>query len=129
MDESFNAGWVSLLHVCQVFDSYTRNYGVDVQPRQVLDLLVADPLLHGSLCRSLGLTAAELDAIGPGPHAHSSAAAQRLANRLCTLIHYDWPDQEDHEALLGRVKEYCWKLHNLVNAAYIDYPIEDSPIR
>ena len=129
VDEPFSADWVSLLRVCQAFDSYTRNYSIDVQPRQVLDLLVADPLLHGSLCCSLDAAAAELNAIGPGACAHSSAAARRLAGRLCALIHYDWPDQEDHEALLGQVKEYCWKLHDLVAPAYIDYPLEDTPIR
>ena len=129
MDESFDADWTSLLRVCQAFDAYNRNYSVDVQPRRVLDLLVTDPLLHGSLCCSLDATAAELNAVGPGPRAHSSTAARRLASRLCTLIHYPWPDQEDDEALLGQVKESCRKLHDLVTTAYIDYSIEDSPVR
>ena len=128
MGESSDADWISLLRVCQAFDAYNRNYSVNVQPHRVLDLLVTDPLLYGSLYCSLDATAAELNAVGPSPSAHSSAAARRLASRLCALIHYDWPCQEDHEALLGQVREYCRKLHDLVIATYIDYPIEDSPV-
>ena len=128
-DESFDADWANLLHACEAFDAYNRNYSVDVQPRRVLDMVVTDPRLHGSLCYSLDATVAELTAIGPGSGENSSAVALRLANRMCALIHYAWPDREDHEALLGRVRDYCRKLHDLVTAAYIDYAIEDFPAR
>ncbi len=104
------------------------NYSIEAQPSQVLDLLVTDPLLPSSLCRSLEAVAEELDAIGPGPIAHSSAVARRLAGRLCALIHYDWPDREDQEGLIRESRENCLKLHDLVILAYIDYPIEDSPV-
>ncbi len=129
IDESLGEDWTGLLRFCQAFDAYNRNYSVDVQPRQVLDLLVTDPLLPGSLCRSLDSAAEELDAIGRGPGIHSGALARRLAGRLCALIHYDWPDREDREKLLQWIGEHCRKLHDLVIAAYIDYPIEDSPVR
>ena len=120
MDESSDADWTNLLHVCKAFDAYGRNYSVDVQSRRVLDLLVTDPLLHGSVCYSLDAVAAELNAIGPGSDEQSSAVAQRLARRMCALIHYDWPDREDHEALLGNLIGYCRELHDLVTAAYKD---------
>ncbi len=125
MDESSDADWMNLLHVSQAFDAYSRNYSVDVQPRRVLDLLVTDPLLHGSLCYSLDAVAAELDAIGPGSGEQSSATALRMARRMCALIHYDWPDREDREALLGNIMGYCRELHDLVSAAYIDYAVVD----
>ena len=50
------------------------------------------------------------------------------ASRLCALIHYDWPDREDQEGLIREIRENCLKLHDLVILAYIDYPIEDSPV-
>lgn len=129
IDTALGQDWTTLLHFCQAFDTYNRKYSVDVQPEQVLDLLVTDPLLPGSLCRSLNAAVVELDAIGPGPIADSGAPARRLAGRLRALIHYAWPDREDHESLLEWIGENCRKLHDQVISAYVDYPIEDSPLR
>ena len=122
-------GWTTLLRACQAFDVYKRSHSVEVRPDRVLDLLVADPRLPGSLHSSLETLASELAAIGPGPNARAGAAAERLAGRLCALIRYEWPDHQDPPALLAQVREHCFKLHALVNAAYIDYEIEDAPIR
>ena len=108
---------------------YNRTYSVQVQPYQVLDLLATDSLLPDSLCRSLDRTASDLASIGRGPDAKSSGAAQRLAGRTAALIHYEWPDREDREALLRQVRDYCRELHHLVTAAYFDYPVEDFPSR
>ena len=122
-------GWASLLRVCQAFDAYERTYSVEVQPDRVLDLLVTDPLLPGSLHRSLETLASELAAIGPSPNARAGAAAERLAGRLCALIRYEWPDHQDRPSLLSQARGHCFRLHELVNAAYIDYDVEDAPIR
>ena len=86
----------------------------------MLDLLVTDPLLPGSLCHALDAAAAELAAIGPGPHPDTSAAAQRLASRLTALIHYEWPDRQDRVELLGQVNEYGRNLHQLVTDTYFE---------
>ena len=128
-DESFDADWANLLKVYHAFDAYVHTYSVVVRPEQVLDLLVTDPLLPGSLCRSLESIALELKAIGPGPGSRSSEEAAVLANRLCDLIRRDWREKGDAAAILVRVKANCRKLHHLINEAYIDYPIEESPIR
>ena len=128
-EDDSDANWTSLLRICHAFEAYNRTYSVEVQPSQALDLLVTDPLLPDSLCRSLDMAVGELAAIGAGPDAHSSGAARRLAGRLAALIHYEWPDREDREALLRQVNEHCRELHNLLTAAYFDYPIEDSPKR
>ena len=122
-------GWTSLLRACQAFDAYKRSYSVEVRPDRVLDLLVADPLLPGSLHRSLETLAAELAALGPSPNARAGAAAARLAGRSCALVRYEWPDHQDRSALLSQAREHCFKLHDLVHAAYIDYDLEDAPIR
>ena len=121
------ADWTSLLHVYQAFDAYERSYSVEVRPEQVLDLLATDPLLPGSLCRSLDTAAAELAAIGPGPGARAGAAAERLAGRLRALIRYEWPDRDDREAILAQAGGYCRELHDQVVAAWIAYDVEDSP--
>ena len=124
-----DSGWTSLLRACQAFDAYKRSYSVEVRPDRVLELLVADPQLPGSLHRSLEALASELDAIGPGPDATAGAAAERLAGRLCALIRYEWPDRQDWEALLTQVREHSLKLHDLVNTTYFDYNLEVAPVR
>lgn len=127
-DESFDADWANLLRVYHAFDAYVHTYSVVVQPDQVLDLLVTDPLLPGSLSRSLESIASELNAIGTGPGSRSSADATALASRLCQLIHRDWREKDDREATLVQVNANCRKLHDLIIGAYIDYPIEESTI-
>ena len=126
--ETSDTDWTCLLRSCQAFDAYKRSYSVEIQPERVIDLLVTDPLLPGSLCRVLDALAAELAAIGASPNSHAGAEAERLAGRLCTLVCYEWPDREDREALLVQVGEECRKLHALVTTAYIDYAVEDSPV-
>ena len=128
-EEHSEADWISLLRAYHALEVYTRSYSVEVQPQQVIDLLATDPLLPDSLCQSLDVAAAELAAIAAGPNADSSAAVRRLAGRLCSLIHYDWPDREDREELLGQIGDFCRDLHDLVTATYFDYQIEDSPVR
>ena len=128
-DTAPEAGWTTLLRAWQAFDAYKRSHSVEVRPDRVLDLLVADPRLPGSLHRSLETLASELAAIGPGPNARAGAAAERLAGRLCALIRYEWPDHPDRPALLSQARKHCLELHDLVNAAYVDYDIEDAPIR
>ena len=122
-------GWVSLLRACQAFEAYKSRYSVEIQGDRVLDLLVTDPLLPGSLCRALDSLAEELAASGSGPGARAGAAAGRLAGRLCALIRYEWPDREDREVLLAKVGEHCRNLHDLVTAAFFEYAVEDSPVR
>ena len=119
-----DTGWTSLLRICHAFDAYSRRYGVEVVPDQVLDLLVTDQLLPNSLCRSLDITEMEMDAIGPGPDARVSDTARRLVGRLRALVHYDWPDREDGEALLRQVNQYCQDLHQLVTDIYFYYSVD-----
>ena len=125
-DEAYGADWTSLLHLHQAFDAYGRSYSIEVQPDRVLDLLVGDPLLPGSLCRSLDSVASELAAIPPGPASDAEDALQRLASRLCSLVRNDWPDTEDRQELLEQVGEQSRNLHRWVNAAYVDYDTDET---
>ena len=125
--EDSDDDWTSLLRAYHAFEAYSRRYSVEVHPGRVLDLLVADPELPGSLCRSLDSAAAELAGLGPAPDPDSGAAARRLAGRLVALVRYDWPDREDHEELLGHVGGHCEDLHDLMTATYFDYPLRALP--
>ncbi len=127
-EESSEADWVSLLRAYHALEVYNRSYSVEMQPGQVLDLLVTDPLLPDSLCQSLDVLGAQLDAIGKGPSAESSGATRRLAGRLGSLIHYEWPDQEDRKETLQDLGEFCRDLHSLIVQTYFDYQVDDSPV-
>ncbi len=124
--EFYEADWISLLRVFHALEVYNQIHSAEVQPHRVLDLLVSDPLLPESLCRSLNLLESEVDTIGRGPRRHSNRAVHRLTGRLSGLINYDWPDRDDHIPLLREVDEYCGELHHLITAAYFDYPVQES---
>ena len=53
--------------------TYNRLGSVSVEPDRVLDLLVTDPLLPGSLGRATDAAAAALAAVGPGPPVRARA--------------------------------------------------------
>ena len=120
------ADWTSLLRVCHAFEAYNRRYSVAVQAEQVLDLLVTDPLLPGSVSRSLDMVTAELAALGSAPHFGSGDATRRLAGRLAALVHYEWPDRSDKESMLEQVREHCFNLHQLITSAYFEYPVDGA---
>ena len=127
--ESADADWTSLLRLYHAFEAYNRRFSVEVVPDQVLDLLATDPMLPGSLCSSLEASARELEAIGAGPDPAASAAALRLAGRMTSLVHYEWPDREDREGLLRQLGEHCRDMHERITHIYFDYPVEDLPTR
>lgn len=124
-EDRFEADWTSLLHAYHAFAVYNRRYSIDVQPNQVLDLLVTDPLLPGALRRSLDAIVTKLDAIGPAPTGDGDAA-QRLARRMHKLIEKDWPGENQREKLLETISTKSLDLHQRVTTAYFDYPIEAS---
>ena len=117
--------WIILLRLYHAIAAYNRAYSVAVEPNQVLDLLVTDPLLPDSLRSSADAADAELAAIAPGPDRESDQAARRLAGRLSSLVHYEWPDATDRAELLHRVNGYCRQLHNLLTDTYFNYHTAD----
>lgn len=127
-EESSEADWTSLLRAYHALEVYNRSYSVEVQPDNVLDLLATDPLLPDSLCQSLDVVGAQLDAIGPGPDAESSGATRRLAGRLASVIHYDWPDLRERDKTLQDMGAFCRDLHDLITATYFEYQVDASPV-
>ena len=114
--------WTSLLRAYQAAEVYHRSYGIAVHPAPVLDLMVADPLLPGSLSRCFNIIGEHLAALGTGPGQASGAEAQRVASALTHLPESRWPDEvTDRSGLLTRAAAQCRELHFLVNGAYFDY--------
>lgn len=125
--EEFNEeDWTSLLRVYYALEVYNHAYSVAVLPDRVMDLLVSDPLLPESLCRTVRLIESEITAIGSGPNSRTGRAMQRLVGRLSAMINYEWPDEEERVALLREISEGTEELHFLITAAYFDYPVEEA---
>ena len=125
--EDSDDDWTSLLRAYHAFEAYSRRYSVEVLPDRVLDLLATDPLIPGSLRRSIDEASAQISRLGPGPSSESSAATQRLMGRLGMLIQDEWPDGEGREEVLRRINDHSRELHDLVTVTYFDYYLEDTP--
>ncbi len=119
--EDTESDWTTLLRFYHAQEAYNRKYNVEIAADQVLDLLITDPLLPDSMRRAVDTMAEELAAVGSGPNRETSAAANRLAGRLGSLVLYEWPDTEDKRQLLGRIAELSRQLHRHVSGVYFDY--------
>ena len=122
-DESFDADWANLLHVFHAFDAYVHTFSVVVQPGQVLDLIVTDGMLPGSVRRSIDMIGAVLGAIGPGPAPRSSEEASELSASLCGLVREGRGGVSEWRGTLDRVDADSRALHQCVVDAYFDYPL------
>ena len=120
--EQSESDWVTLLRAHHAYEEYTRAYGVAARPEPALDLLVTDPLLPNSICRSLDRAELELAALGAAPDAAAAAAVRRLSGRLRALAHYEWPDRDDRTELLRRIDAHCRELHDLITLTYLSIP-------
>ena len=125
LDEGSNdhteSDWTTVLRVYHAQQAYMRAYGVEIRRDQVLDLLVTDPMLPDSTRQALDTVCDELAAVGSGPDRGTSAAVNRMAGRLASLVLHEWADSDDKPRLLVRVADLSRQLHGLVNAAYFDY--------
>ena len=121
--EQSESDWVTLLRAHHAYEEYTRAYGVAARPEPALDLLVTDPLLPNSICRSLDRAELELAALGAAPDAAAAAAVRRLSGRLRAVAHYEWPDRDDRAELLRRIDAHCRELHDLITLTYFEYPV------
>ena len=128
-DESFDADWANLLHVFHAFDAYVHTYSVVVLPGQVLDLIVMDGMLPGSVRRSLDTVAAVLEVIGPGPAPRSSEEAAELGTSLCALVREGRSGVKEWHGALDRINVDIRQLHQCVTDAYFEYPSGVHTIR
>ena len=126
-EEQSVADWIGLLRLYHAVEAYNRQFNVEVEPKNVLDVLTTDVLLPGSLIRSLDRARYEIRSIGDGPDGRTSDSTRRLAGRLSSMLHYEWPDHNDKRAMLDRVNTLCRELHQLVSDTYFDYSSENMP--
>ena len=127
IDDSSEADWTSLLRLQHASEPYSRRFSVRIDPGQVLDILTTDPLLPGSLRRSLDGIAGQIWAIGPGPDAKASGAARELAAELKARSAAEWAPGGDRQGQLQKISRQCRDLHDLVTRCYFEYLVDDGP--
>ncbi len=123
-DDASAVGWTTLLRAHHALDAYGRRHGVEVHQEQALDLLVSDPALPASLCRSLDEAEVTLAGCGPGPDTAPGLEARRLAARVREMVRYEWPDGGGRNDFLVQLRGHCLELHDLVVAAYFHYRLD-----
>ena len=126
-NEQSAADWASLLRLYHAVEAYNRRFNVEVEPENVLEVLTTDGLLPGSLIRSVDRAGFELRSIGAGPDTRTSDSTRRLAGRLSSMLHYEWPDQQEKKPMLDRVNTLCRELHQHLSDTYFDYSSENMP--
>ena len=126
-EDSADSDWTSLLRQFHALNVYNQRFGVRIVPEQVLELLLADSLLPGSMRRSLNSAATQLGVMGPGPDADSSTAARNILAELDALIRAGRRDFGDPYQLLRQADGLGRDLHDRINAAYFKYSVELAP--
>ena len=120
-EDSVEEDWTSLLRGCQALEAYVVTNGIEIMPERVIDFIVTDGGLPGSLERSVGAIITEISAIEQQMGTGASEGAMKTAEDLRHLIRETWHGGEDREALLLRAAGLSRKLHGQVMSAYIDY--------
>ena len=128
-EEHSTADWIGILRMYHAVEAYSRQFNVEVEPESALDVLTTDELLPESLIRSLDRARFEIRSIGAGPDSQASDSIRRLAGRLSSMLHYEWPDRSDKKDMLTRVNTLCRELHQFINDTYFEYSSEDIPRR
>ena len=118
--------WTSLLRACQALDAFEGVHGMERKPERILALVIADPLLQGSLLGSLTSAGSCLDALGTEAGSpDTAAAARRLVGRMTARVVYDWTDSTDRLRLLDEIAREARDLHGLVTGAWFEYATEE----
>ena len=127
-DEPVEEDWASLLRGCQALEAYVVAKGIEIVPEWVIDFIVTDGGLPGSLERSVGAVISELAAIEQQTGRAGSVAARQTADDLHHLVRETWRGGDNREALLLQARGLSRTLHDQIFAAYIDYrDQEDKP--
>ena len=124
--------WADLLRICGAYDVYSRRYSMEVRQSQVLAFLVQDPELPRSLRFALHFIREMLDGIDPAGARYPLAPPHRMALRLAAAVEVETIDEGgggDPARFLRSIRSECCKLHDLMMASYVDFPLAGGGVR
>ena len=113
--------WSSLLSCYQADEVYQHDFGLEINPEMVLNMLVTNEKLPCSLIYAVEHVNERIRNLGVAPGAKSSALAGRFAGRLGALIKYEWPDTNDRRRMLNLVESIASRLNDHIMDAWVVY--------
>ncbi len=125
--DSTDSDWISLLRQYHALAAYNQRFGVRIVPGQIHELLITDPLLPGSMRRSLDSAAAQLGSLGAAPDQECSAAAKDALFELNAVAATACSGGSDRGGRLRRIEKLGRDLHDRINAAFFEYAVETAP--
>ena len=114
--------WITILNAYDAGWAYQRIHGIDIDPEEALNLLVADPNLPNSMMYAITRTDDRLRGLGEAPVSKEGDAALRLSGQLKSLISHEWPETENRYRLLLRAGTLAERLHGRIEEAWFNYP-------
>ncbi len=127
--------WGDLLRVCGAYEFYCRSRSMVVRRESVLAFLVRNPELPRSLRFAVHRIGELLSGIDPAGARYPLAPPQRMALHLAAAVEMDPHGDEsrregdggaDGGDSFGTLLRDSLTLHDLVMAAYVDYPVEEG---
>ncbi len=119
--------WRSLLEICEARVAYHRLHSLAYKPKNVIDLLVSDPLLSHSIYYSLLQIETALESVSEGMPLQNAKQANQL---LRSKLDQQWSKckAKDSKAcqMLSEIAHDCRELHDEIVAAHFDYDVESA---
>ena len=116
--------WSSLLNCYQADEVYQHDFGIEINPDQVLNMLVTNKRLPSSLIYAIDHINERIRNLDEAPGAKSRELAGRFAGRLSALIKYEWPDTNDHWRMLNLIENIASRLNDHIMNAWFVYEFD-----
>ena len=116
-DDGPALSWADLLRVCGAFEPYRRDRSLELRREAVLGFLVRNPEVSRSLRFAIDRIDALLQDVDPIGARHPLAAPHRMVLRMAAALEVE--DASVVRELIGESRE----LHDLIMAAYVEYPV------
>ena len=121
--------WADLLRICGAYEVYSRRYSMEVRQDQVLAFLVRDPELPRSLRFAIRFIEEMLGGIDPAGARYPLAPPHRMTLRLAAALEIETLEGGRNGGsvrFFRSIGSECRKLHDLVMAAYVDFPLPEG---
>lgn len=119
--------WVGLLKSLTAFEAYCNVYTADLQPDRIAEFLVLNADFPHSVRFAVDQLAASLQALPESDGRETQVS--RLAGRLRASLSFASIEEMMATGIgrhLSEIEAQCLQIHNGIQNAYIDYPIESA---